>query len=450
MLIRFILLFLIFLQYCSFKAVINSDKQMKKILFFFLMIAAIDSAGQLPDYTYNTNIHSIKLFKAGDIYSYPIIKLNSNEELELYFDDLDANYKNYYYTYQLCNADWSIADLHPFDYIKGFQNVRITTYRNSSIAFTRYINYQARIPDRNSIPSKSGNYLLKVFLDGDTSKLVFTKRFLVLDVKAAASAQILQPFNGNIFKTHQKLQVGVNINQQLNVFNQQDVKVVILQNNAWPTASYLPRPNIYRGNYFEYNDETYTSFAAGKEWRWIDLRSLRLMSERMLRLDKQPTRTDVYIKPDGERRQQVYLYYRDLDGLYTIESTDNNNPYWQSDYGYVHFSYFPPGNKPYPGKDIFVFGELTNYAFNMDSKMDFNEEKGAYEKTLLLKQGYYNYSYVTLPEKKGDEKFSFENTEGNYWGTENSYQVLVYYRSFGGRSDELIAYATLNSSFQRP
>jgi len=82
--------------------------------------------------------------------------------------------------------------------------------------------------------------------------------------------------------------------------------------------------------------------------------------------------------------------------------------------------------------------------------MDFNEEKGAYEKTLLLKQGYYNYSYVTLPEKKGDEKFSFENTEGNYWGTENSYQVLVYYRSFGGRSDELIAYATLNSSFQRP
>ena len=423
---------------------------MKKFLSFFLLMVALGSNGQLPDHTYNPNIHSVKLFRAGDIYSYPIIKLNSNEELELYFDDLEGNYKNYYYTYQLCNADWSIADLHSFDYIKGFQNVRITTYRNSSLAFTRYTNYQARIPDRNSVPSKSGNYLLKVFLDGDTSKLVFTKRFLVVDVKAAASVQVLQPFNGNIFRTHQKLQVGVNVNQQLNVFNQQDVKVVLLQNNSWTTASYLGRPNIYRGNYFEYNDEALNSFAAGKEWRWIDLRSLRLMSERMQRLDKQPARTDVYIKPDGERKQQVYLFYRDINGLYTIESTDNINPYWQSDYGYVHFSYFPPGNKQYPERDIYIYGELSNYTLNDDSKMEFNEEKGAYEKTLLLKQGFYNYSYVTMPVKKSNETFSFENTEGNYWGTENSYQVLVYYRSFGGRSDELIAYATINSAFQRP
>jgi hypothetical protein len=82
--------------------------------------------------------------------------------------------------------------------------------------------------------------------------------------------------------------------------------------------------------------------------------------------------------------------------------------------------------------------------------MEFSEEKGAYEKTLLLKQGFYNYSYVTLPVKKSNETFSYENTEGNYWGTENSYQVLVYYRSFGGRSDELIAFSTLNSVFQRP
>ena len=28
--------------------------------------------------------------------------------------------------------------------------------------------------------------------------------------------------------------------------------------------------------------------------------------------------------------------------------------------------------------------------------MEFNTEKGVYEKTLYLKQGYYNYSYVTL------------------------------------------------------
>jgi hypothetical protein len=173
------------------------------------------------------------------------------------------------------------------------------------------------------------------------------------------------------------------------------------------------------------------------------------MSERMTRIDKQPTRTDVYVKPDGERKNQVYLYYNDINGLYTIQTTDNVNPFWQSDYAYVHFSYFPPGNKAYAGKDIYILGELTNFALDDKSKLEFNEEKGAYEKTLFLKQGFYDYSYVTVPNKKGNEVFSFENTEGNYWATENSYQVLVYYRSFGGRSDELIGFSTLNSLFHR-
>jgi hypothetical protein len=44
---------------------------------------------------------------------------------------------------------------------------------------------------------------------------------------------------------------------------------------------------------------------------------------------------------------------------------------------------------------------------------------------------------------------SLENTEGNYWGTENNYMVLVYYRPFGARADELIGFTRTNSAFQR-
>jgi hypothetical protein len=86
---------------------------------------------------------------------------------------------------------------------------------------------------------------------------------------------------------------------------------------------------------------------------------------------------------------------------------------------------------------------------NEDAKMEFNAEKGAYEKTLFLKQGFYNYSYVTLPAKRSNDPISFENTEGNYQSTENVYMVLVYYRPFGGRSDELIGYTLLNSLLTR-
>jgi hypothetical protein len=126
------------------------------------------------------------------------------------------------------------------------------------------------------------------------------------------------------------------------------------------------------------------------------------------------------------------------------------NPLWETDYAYVHFSFFPPGNKPYEGKDVYIMGELTNYGTDDNAKMIFNPDKGGYERTLLLKQGFFNYSYVTLPEKlQPGQSFSFESTEGNNWSTENVYTILVYYRSFGGRSDELIGYTTVSSLFQQ-
>jgi hypothetical protein len=125
------------------------------------------------------------------------------------------------------------------------------------------------------------------------------------------------------------------------------------------------------------------------------------------------------------------------------------NPLWQSDYARVHFSYFPPGNRPYEGKNLYIYGELTNYTPDDSSKMIFNADRGAYERTLFLKQGYYNYSYVTLADNANPDQVSIENTEGNNWVTENTYMVLVYYRHFGARADELIGYTSIVSLFAR-
>ena len=423
---------------------------MKKIFFLLAGIPLLSSAQQ-ADHSFQPGIQSVKLYKTGDIYSYPVIGLNSGDQLELHFDDLDGDIKNYYYSYELCNADWSRSDLQTYDYIKGFQTTHINTYRNSSIAITRYTHYQALLPDRNSYPSRSGNYLLKVFLNDDTSQLVLTRRFLVVDPRTSASAQVLQALNMQLFKTHQRLQVDVSTTRaQINPFSPQDLKVVIVQNNMWATAMRNERPTIFRGNYYEYSDEETTTFPAGQEWRWVDLRSLRLMSDRVQKIVDTSKQIDVFVKADKERLQQIYVYYQDLDGIYTVENQDGNNPDWQSDYALVHFTFIPPGNRPFPGRSVYVFGELTNYAGDETSKMDFNDEKGIYEKTLFLKQGYYNYAYVTKDDRDREgSSISFDNTEGNYWGTENSYMILVYYRPFGARADELIGFTHLNSVFQR-
>jgi type 9 secretion system plug protein len=418
------------------------------IFIFVLLLANTWLKAQIPDYVYKPNIRSITFTKFGEPYGYPVISLNSGDVFELNFDDMDADLKTYYYTYQLCNADWSPSTLFSFDYIRGFQNMRITTYRSSSIALTRYTHYQAVVPDRNCYPIRSGNYLLKVFLDGDTSKIVFTRRFLVVNDKSKIAATIRQPMSSRLFQNYQKVVAGITLNPELNVFNQQEVKVVILQNYSWPNAIFLERPNIFHGNYFEYNDENTTTFPAGKEWRWIDLRSLRLMTDRMQKIDKKTVVPEVYVKPDGDREKQPYMFYRDLDGLFYIATIDNVNPFWQSDYAKVHFTFVPPGNRAFEGRNLYLYGALTNYTPDDSSKMIFNEEKGIYEKTLFLKQGYYDYSYITIPDKPTDDRFSYDNTEGNFWGTQNSYMIMVYYRAYGSRADELIGFTSLLSAFQ--
>ena len=295
------------------------------------------------------------------------------------------------------------------------------------------------------MPSKSGNYLLKVFLNGDTSRLAFTRRMMVLDNKVPIGIKVVQPFNSQVIRTHQKVQFTIDVSK-LSIFNrEQQLKVVVLQNYRWDNAVTGIQPVFMRGNQYEYNGEQDCVFPAGREYRWADLRSFRYQSERIDHIDKFNTPVDVYLRPDPERTQERFLSIADLDGFFEVSCTDANNPWWQGDYGNVHFTFYPGNNQPFPGKDVYIMGEMTANLLNDSTKMDYNAEKGVYEKILLLKQGYYNYNYVTKDIKNKKNKAETVLTEGDYWETENTYTVLVYYKSLAGRSDELLGAITINS-----
>ncbi len=412
-----------------------------------LLMSFVSSAQTNPEAIYKSNIKSVRFHTYGDQEALPVYKLNSNDRLELHFDDLDANVKSYYYTYQLCDYDWKPVRLSPFDYIKGFTQMRISNYRYSSIAFTRYTHYQAILPETNSLPTRSGNYLLKVFIDGDTSKLSFTRALLVLDPKSSIMAQFIQPFTPQFFKTHQRLKFTVNLTG-LNAFSaSQQVKVLVMQNNRWDNAQGNLPPTFVRGNALEYNTEDHFVFPAGKEWRWLDLRSLRLQSERVEKADYLKDATKVYVKPDIDRSSQKYIYYQDLNGLYLTTTYESINPYWQGDYATVQFSYVTPDRAEYAGKNLYLFGQLTDYKLNDAAKMQFNFEKGQYETLQFLKQGYYSYGYMLVDENDSKQRTALE---GNYWETENSYTILVYYKSFTDQSDQLIGVSKLNTRSDRP
>lgn len=425
----------------------NFISRFRIFLSLFFCNCFLSTYSQNVERIYKDNIRTVQLYQYGNQQAMPVYTLNSGDQVELHFDDMEGSLKSYYYTYVLCDYNWNPIDINPFDYIKGFTQNRINTYRYSSISYTRYTHYQAIFPDRNSMPTRSGNYLLKVFLDGDTSKLVFTKQFLVLDLKATVSATVVQPFTPQYFSTHQKIKFSV-LMTNLNTFSAaHQVKAVIIQNNRWDIAQRDIPPTFVRGNTLEYNSENIAIFPGGKEWRWLDLRSFRLQSDRVDSADYKKNSTDIFLRTDIDRRGQRYLYFPDFNGMYHITTYESINPFWQGDYATVKFRFEPPNVTPYPGKDIYLAGSFTGYQLEDKWKMNFNEAKKLYEATAFLKQGYYNYTYIAIDRNDPSDKVELE---GNYWETENSYTVLIYYKSFTDRSDQLIGIGQINSRRDRP
>ncbi len=400
-----------------------------------------------PDSIYMANIHTVRLFQPGNQLSFPLLNLNGKDRLELHFDDLDGDVKNYYYTYELCNYDWSPSNTMSMDYIKGFSQNRILDYRFSSVALTRYTHYRVLLPENNSYPTKSGNYILRVYLDGDISKVAFTRRLLVVDAKAAILGKVTQPFTPKYFNTGQKVSFNIDL-KGVNDYNApQQTHVVVLQNFRWDNAIMDMKPAFIRGNSVEYNSETQGIFPGGKEWRWLDLRDFHLQSDRVQSADYNKTNTAIYLKPDLPWDGQRYVYFNDLDGMSSIEAVRGIDPNYEGDYATVYFSYLPPNGVAYTNEDLFLFGQLTDYQLTDSVRLKYNAEKGLYETHLLLKQGYYDYSYLLRNKMNAAD---IRTTDGNYYETENTYTILVYYKPFGARADQLIGVALFNSRNDRP
>ena len=409
-----------------------------------LLLPFFTAAQLQPDKVYSATIKTIKLFPQNNQLALPMINLNAGDQLELHFDDLAGSPKNYFYTYQLCNADWSEAQWSAFDYIRGFQQNRLSQYRISSVAQVKYVHYQALLPERSAMPSRSGNYLLKVYQNGDPAQVVFTKRFYVVDKQTNIGAIVQQPFDMQLSRTHQKVQLVVNAPQLKTIYPQQ-FSAVILQNGRWDDAAKNLQPTFIRGNTLEFNAEQDCVFPAGKEYRWLDLQSFRFESDRVESVDRTKVPVTIFVKTDQVRGALQYLYYRDRNGFNEIMNSESLNPWWQSDYAEVQFSFVPDKGRVLAGKELHLIGELTGNQLGDSSLMKFDVASGRYTKTLLLKQGYYSYAYSTRDTGTKTARSDAAFTEGNYWETENEYTILVYYRPFGGRYDELVGFSNINS-----
>lgn len=158
------------------------------------------------------------------------------------------------------------------------------------------------------------------------------------------------------------------------------------------------------------------------------------------RIERDAPVYNMMLYADEPRASKDYLFDRTQHGRYLVRSSDVSDSSTEADYVMTNFTLAMP---PLAGYDIFIDGDLTDRRFSPSSRMVYNKASGAYEQSLLLKQGSYNYQYLAVPS--GSLKGETGPVEGNKYQTVNEYTVKVYHRPKGTRFDRLVGYGVVSS-----
>lgn len=423
-------------------------KLIKLCIIFLLSLSYIKAGAQkqmlYADAVYEPNIKSVRLLNTGVQDPVPVFSLGSREALILTFDELTANNDYYQYTLIHCDYQWNKSDLQPQEYLDGAFFEEIRDFKFSRNTFTQYVNYQVRIPGNEMKPRISGNYILKVYRNFDESDVILTRRFFVINPKVSISGEVKPATLAEFRYNRQEVDFTVNTNKAIIPNPFQDAKVVVMQNFRTDNAKYNLVPLFINGSELIYNYESENVFEGTNEFRFFDFRTLRNLSPNIRRKDKdEQNNTWLTLYTDELRGYQRYVFWNDFNGKMVIENKDGVNAANDGEYCYVNFS-FLTNNKL--ADDVYVFGELSNWQVSDEYKMIWNGTNG-YDATLLLKQGYYNYLYVTMSgntERPNYVETSF--TEGNYAETENDYYIFFYVRNQAFNYFEIYGYQKLNSN----
>lgn len=365
----------------------------------------------------------------------PIIRLGTSFTLE--FDDLSYDQQEYTYKIEHYDYNWQPSGLISTEYINGYASDYIRDFENSFNTLQPYTYYKLQIPNDNTQIKLSGNYVISVLNIYD--EVLFSRPFIVYDSQVDVGVSVHRNRDIASLNSKQSLQFTINHPNLLINNPSQEIKVAIYQNNDWNTVIKDLKPQFYRGSQLIYKYIDNISFWAGNEFLFFDTKQIRTANNNIARVTLNDI-FDTYLYLDEERLHKPYTLYPDINGNFVIRSVDGGETSTEADYTWVHFRLETFENI---GQDnIYVYGNFNGWQLTEENKMSFDENLKIYTCKMLLKQGFYNYLYVTANE---EEKINNHAIEGSFFQTENDYTVLVYFRPFGSRYDQVIGYGHANS-----
>lgn len=377
----------------------------------------------------------------GDGSKLPVIPLHGTQVLKFSFDDLTHEYRRYTYRITHCDAEGKpTEDLFESDYVtSGEEEEVVEDYEPSLNTTVLYTHYSFSIPNARMRPLKSGNYLLTVSTENDEGDAVPVAQYCfgVVDAQVRIAPECTTNTDVDWNGTHQQISLTADLGQ-LPLRNATDeFRLVVMQNGRHDNLRYAPAPTSQSAQVLRWEHCRDLIFDAGNEYRKMEFLSNRypgMHGESMQWFDPYYHNT---LFADAPRRN--YLYDEDQDGISVVRCEQTATPETEADYALTHFTLQMPRLQ---GRDVYVNGRWASEGLSSRYKMHYNEQAGAYECNVLLKQGYYEYLYLTTGG--GDHSAgSTAPVEGNWFQTENEYSFLAYYRGVADRYWQLVGALSL-------
>jgi len=381
------------------------------------------------------NMKSIVL-KPNKINTYaPIIKLG--ESFSLSFDDINGNENIYSYRIEHCDYNWNKSNLVSTDYMTGFAKDRIRNYENSFNTLQYYTHYELTFPNQNNKIKKSGNYIIYILDEQD--QVLFSRRFIIYQPKVLVGVTAHRSTDVAIINEKQSVQFVIN-HQNLRLNNpNEEIKVAVYQNGDWNSVLKNIKPKYIRGTQLLYNYVDGLSFWANNEFLYFDTKEIRNATNNVAK-----TRLDnifnTFLYLDVARYKKPYLFNPDVNGNFVLRTIDTDDIALEGDYSFVHFALDYDNNVT--DDAIYIYGAFNDWQLTEENKMIYNKRTHIYEAKILLKQGFYNYSYVSL---NNASQINTHAIGGSYFQTENNYTVIVYFRRYGERYDQVIGIGSASS-----
>jgi len=372
------------------------------------------------------SIKGLQLYRKNYAGSPPVIRLGSQDQLLLRFDELAALSGQFGIKFSHRNQDWSASGLADIWVYEGVNDLTIQGGSFNEQSLPNYFSYSYEFPNRDIQFLVSGNYLVTI-TDFQSGTELFSLPFFVTENAGELEPSIETFFNtGPLGSAMDQLNISY-FYPDFVEFPQFNLSYRFAQNRFWENSIAPKQTNFIQEGRTTARLTRDQFFPAYIEFNTLDLRLLSLQNPQIFGYDRAEIPERVILRND---------YFNFSSDLRTITETGFGRPV--NDLGarmlHVLFRYETQGALRRDSQ-IYLLGDFNQWTINNRFKLTYNNQEGLFEVNALIKQGLYNYSYAVVE----DGRINFLRNLETLTQKSQEYAGFVYYKDPQLQYDRLLS-----------